>query len=1049
MGRAAESTRAGQPTVVRVAAISFVPVKFDLAGNADRLERAFRQAAAGGARLAVAPEGALEGYVVNEIIAGEVAAERIRDVAVPLDHPVIDRFRELARELELCLVFGFAERIDEDVYNSAVFIDNTGRICGKYHKMQLAEGYHHSWWFNRLGSQSRTFETPLGRCGILICNDRWNPALARIPALDGAQFLVIPSFGSRSKRQDEAVLGRGRENKLPVVEANVGVTLIVNNDEIAAVDRSEETVTFGEIHIAPRTPSQPDERDRVEQEFLKWRAKEMQIRYQKTLDKLESRDNQEQSDSKPADSADQPEPTQGSRWQNGPRLTAAAGHWAFRPIRKPPLPGNATGTAREPIDVFVQAEATRHGLTPARPADRRTFIRRLSFDLIGLPPTPAEVAAFIADTRPDAYERLVDRLLTSPHYGERWARRWLDLCHYADSDGYLTDQLRPVAWRYRAWLVDALNADLPFDAFTVQQLAGDLLPDASTAERMATGFLRQTLSNREGGADPEEFRVEQVVDRTQMVGEIWLGLSVGCARCHDHKYDPLSQREFYQLFAFFDNAAEINMDAPLAEEARAYYAALPAYRAKRRETVAPYREAIAELQSRWEQQLLAARDNPGRDFLWDRQWELLGLVWGGELGEGQLEGREIAMLTVDARTELQQDRLLDYFLKSGEVIDPPRFKELKLGELSAALEKLRAELPPVTRAATMHAAPNRRDTYVHVRGDFRSPGEVVTADVPQVLRFADLPVGRSPRLAFAQWLVHESHPLTARVTMNRMWHDFFGHGIVETLGDFGMSGARPAQPELLDWLARDLVHQDWSVKRMHRRIVTSATYRQASAVRSPKDPDPANRWLARQLSLRLSAEQIRDAALRVSGLIELRVGGPAVRPPQPESVTQEGFDNGWVLSTGGDRYRRGLYTFVQRTSPFAQHTLFDAASPNQICTRRERSNTPLQALLLLNDPVFFEAAQALAARILNEAGSTTHERLAFLYEVTLARLPSRLELQTMVDYLAVQREILANDPAAIPPIAGKTTTAIESGELALWTMASSVMLNLHEFITRN
>lgn len=271
---------------VRVAAISFVPVKFDLDGNAVRLERAFRLAREGGAQIAVAPEGALEGYVVNEIIAGEAPPERMKSVALPIDHPVIERFRRLARELEMCLVFGFAERIDDDVYNCAVFIDHTGRICGKYHKMQLAEGYHASWWFNRLGRQSRAFDTPFGRAGLLICNDRWNPQLARIPVLDGARFLLIPSFGSRSKDQDDAVMSRGRENRVPIVEANVGVSLIVDGGQIANVERLEEGITFGRITVPPATAPEPVERDRIEREFIEWRIQEMEYRYEKTMERL-------------------------------------------------------------------------------------------------------------------------------------------------------------------------------------------------------------------------------------------------------------------------------------------------------------------------------------------------------------------------------------------------------------------------------------------------------------------------------------------------------------------------------------------------------------------------------------------------------------------------------------------------------------------------------------------------------------------------------------------------------------------------------------------
>lgn len=412
----------------------------------------------------------------------------------------------------------------------------------------------------------------------------------------------------------------------------------------------------------------------------------------------------------------------------------ARSHWAFRPIARPNLPAvRDAGWSRNGIDVFIMARLESEGISPSPEADRRTLVRRVTLDLTGLPPTPDEVEAFVNDMLPDAYDRLVDRLLASPHYGERWARPWLDLCHYGDTDGYLTDQVRPVAWRYRQWLIDAFNADLPLDEFTVQQLAGDLLPGATAAQIIATGFLRNTLSNREGGADLEEYRVEQVVDRTAMVGATWLGLTVGCARCHDHKYDPLAQREFYGLYAFFDNADEVNVDAPLAGEAAPYAAKKPEHDRRRAELIAPQAEAIAELEDRWEKRMLRAVANPGQDYVWDRQWEVLGLVWGGNLGEGQLEGCGIVLLPLERRTQDQRDRLLDYFLQHGEITDPARYKELKLAELRSRLVELAKELPTVTRAPAMREAQTPRRTYVHVRGDFRVHGEQLTSAVPEWL----------------------------------------------------------------------------------------------------------------------------------------------------------------------------------------------------------------------------------------------------------------------------------------------------------------------------
>lgn len=744
--------------------------------------------------------------------------------------------------------------------------------------------------------------------------------------------------------------------------------------------------------------------------------------------------------------------------------TASAGpeHWSFQPIRRPALPDvRDEGWAARPIDRFVLRRLEAEGLAPSPAADRRTLIRRVTLDLTGLPPRPADVEDFARDENPRAYERLVDRLLASPHYGERWARPWLDLCHYADSDGYLTDQLRPYAWRYRQWLTETLNRDQPFDEFTVEQLAGDLLTNATVEQKVATGFLRQTLSNREGGADPEEFRAEKVVDRTATVGMVWLGLTVGCARCHNHKYDPLSSREFYQLYAFFDNASEINVDAPLPGELEPYLAVKPEYDRKRSELLAPLAADVAKLQARWEARILEAREKPGRDHRWDRQWELLGLVWGGGLGEGQLEGWEIALVDPANRSRLQRERLLDYFLKSGSIIDPGRFKELELGDLVEGIDKIKEDLPKLTRAQAMHSSLVPRETYIHVRGDFRARGAVVKPRTPGVLppmrsaRAGEPEREHQPlpeRLAFARWLVSRRNPLTARVTVNRMWQELFGYGLVLTSDDFGTQGERPTHPELLDWLAAEFIDRGWSVKEMHRLIVMSSTYRQSSKARpdvAGRDPD--NRLLARQSTLRLSAEAIRDVTLRVSGLLHPTLGGPSVRPPQPESVTKEGYENKWAPSGGKDRYRRGLYTFIQRTSPFAQNVTFDGADPSSSCARRERSNTSLQALTLLNDPVFFEAARALAVRLLRRRPDDARERLDAAFHLCFARPPTAREVERLMAFCEEQRTILAQDPERASEVYAETLKGldgVDAVELGAWVAVSSVLLNLHEFITR-
>ena len=737
-------------------------------------------------------------------------------------------------------------------------------------------------------------------------------------------------------------------------------------------------------------------------------------------------------------------------------------HWSFRPIDRPRVPPiRGTSWVRNAIDRFVLRRLEDNNIMPSSGADRTTLMRRVTLDLIGLPPTPTEVESFLQDDRAGAYARLIDRLLASPHYGEKWARTWMDLCHYADTDGYLTDQLRPYAWRYRDWLITALNFDLPFDQFTVEQLAGDLLPEATIEQHVATGFLRQTLSNREGGADLEEFRVLQVVDRTSMVGTIWLGLTVGCARCHDHLFDPISQHEFYELYAQFNNVDEVNIDAPLPTEVAPYRDAFRDYMRQRRQPIAPVEVELNKLQRRWELQLLYAYQNPGEDAHWDRQWELLGLVWGGGFGEGQLEGVEITKLDPSRRTPQQSRDLQEYFLKTSGDIDPTEQRRLKLDELSSQLSELKSNLPPASRAPVVMAALNPRPNYVQHRGDFRDRGERVRPDVPQCL--PPLRCGQSNstkagteayRLAFARWLVAHENPLTARVTVNRMWQEFFGRGIVATSEDFGARGEPASHPQLLDWLAAEFIESGWSVKTMHRLIVTSSTYRQASVPR-PKLAvcDQNNRLLSRQNSLRVTAEAIRDQTLAVSGLLSRKIGGPSVKPPQPLRVIMEAFDNKqWQASSGSDRYRRSVYTFAIRTAPFAQSAIFDAPNPNETCTRRERSNTPLQALTLLNDEVFFEAAQALAARIMRVENTAPDfdSRIQAVFRLCLLRNPTVEEKQRLIDFFHVYRDVLRNDPQSTKAmLTSDLLSGFDAVEAAAWTGVSSVLLNVHEFITRN
>lgn len=717
-------------------------------------------------------------------------------------------------------------------------------------------------------------------------------------------------------------------------------------------------------------------------------------------------------------------------------------HWAYLPPKRVEPP--RVDGVEQPIDRFIHARLAAVGVSPSPRTDRATLIRRVTLDLTGLPPSPLEVDAFVNDARIDAYERIVDRLLGSEHFGERWARWWLDLAHYGDSDGYLQDFLRPVAWRYRQWVVDAFNRDLPFDEFTVQQLAGDLLPDATISQRMGTGFLRNTLSNREGGADLEEYRVNQVLDRTMTLGTTWLALTTGCAQCHDHKFDALSQREFYQLYAFFNGADEANLNAPLPGEREPYEAAKKEYDRQRAELLAPHAARLGELQAEWEKKILHTEVHPGEDFAWDRTLELLGLQWGQNLGEGQLEGLAIIKTPVEQRTVDQQQRLLDYFLRTAPGEFGEKLKELKGGELVAKLDEYAKAVPPVTRAPAMMKSPADRPNYIFVRGEYLRKGEAVKPGTPAVL--PPLPGdGSADRLALARWLVSPDHPLTARVVANRLWQELFGRGLVGTSENFGVRGDRPSHPELLDWLAVEFTQQGWSLKTMLRTMVLSESYQQSSASRSELATlDPQNRLVARQARLRLSGEAIRDSALAVSGLLNLTVGGPSVKPPQPASVSKEGYSNTWVPSTGADRYRRGLYTFIQRTSPFAQFVTFDLPDLSRSCTRRERSNTPLQALNLLNDPVFLEAAQALAVRVQREARSSDPERLNHAYMLAVARPPKPAEAKRLLAYLEQQRTLLADDPETAQELLRDSPPGTDPA----WIALASVLLNLDEFINR-
>ena len=715
-------------------------------------------------------------------------------------------------------------------------------------------------------------------------------------------------------------------------------------------------------------------------------------------------------------------------------------HWSFQPIRRPRVPAvRNRAWVRNPIDAFVLAKLEAEGIAPSLEADKITLIRRLSLNLIGLPPTPEEVREFLIDNRVDSYERVVDRLLASPHYGEKWAIHWLDLARYADSDGYEKDWVRPHAWRYRHWVINALNQDMPFDQFTIEQIAGDLLPNATTEQKVATGFHRNTLTNREGGVDIEEFRFEQVVDRTNTVGTVWLGLTVGCATCHDHKFDPITQKDYYRLFSFFHNAEEVNIDAPLPGEMGPYLRARPEYDKKRRELFQEYR--VPELQPAWEKKMLETAANPGNGTEWD---------WAYDALEKQLDNSgRILRTDRSKRTRKQQADLADHFIKNyGRVIREERLEELKFKELRNKVNELKASFPDLSQAQTITASQSLRETHLHIRGDYREKGIRVQPGTPEFLHL--MPFDPKPsRLTLARWITSPENPLTPRVSVNRIWQELFGHGIVRTSEDFGTQGERPSHPELLDWLATEFISQRWSMKQMIRLIVTSATYRQSSKARPELESgDPNNTLLARQSRLRLPAELIRDSALAASGLLNPVIGGKSVRPPQPAEVAQLGFNQvpKWEESHGKDPYRRGLYIHFQRTVPYPFLMNFDASDKNLTSCRRDRSNSPLQALNLLNDPVFFEAAQALAARTLREVSGSFEARLDHAFRLCLARGPNSSERKRLADYFRRQVQMLDSETAE--SLFAVDLPSVDRIEAAAWVGLSSILLNLDEFITR-
>ncbi|MDR3618362.1 MAG: PSD1 and planctomycete cytochrome C domain-containing protein [Paludisphaera borealis] len=905
---------------------------------------------------------------------------------------------------------------------------------------------------------------------------------------------------------------------------------------------------------------------------------------------------------------------QGAKWSadgTDPAKSASikSDHWSFQPPKRtePPAVKHADWP-RNPIDRFILARLEKEGLEPSPEADRPTLIRRLSLDLIGLPPSPAEIDAFVADVRPDAYEQLVDRLLASPQHGEAWGRHWLDRARYADTNGYEKDRERSI-WPYRDWVVRAINRDMPFNQFTIEQLAGDLLPNPTADQLTATGFHRNTMINEEGGIDVEEFRFAATVDRVATTGAVWLGLTVGCAQCHTHKYDPITHREFYSLFAFLNNADEPEIEVPnpavavrraaIETEAQRLEAnletqypaegpeSLSAKRAAWEKTLHPAHWTIlkptklvsrkhATLTVQPDGSVLASGDKPNNDvyevevqtdqagisavrlevlpdpslpdggpgraplflvgdfLLTEFQAAVVGADgkaaplkiskatedyaassrsaalaidgvtdtgWGvnGQIGKPhaavfELErspdvvagrpttlkitmnqefihqttiGRFRLSVTTDARPVIASGVPAD--VEDVLLVDPAkRTDDQRLlltkhylavaPELAKAREpiaKLRQSAPHLATTMVMQErrAEHARTTNIHKRGEFMKLGDEVGPGVPAVLH--PLPQGAPlNRLTLARWLVDDRNPLVGRVVANQLWQTYFGRGLVSTPEDFGVQGARPTHPELLDWLATELPRQGWSLKAMHRAIVTSATYRQRSNASADQIArDPINALLARGPRFRVGAETIRDVALAASGLLAPMMGGPSVHPPQPDGVTALAYgQEAWPTSVGRDRYRRGLYTFLKRTSPYASFITMDAPTSDTTCVRRERSNTPLQALTMLNDAVFVEAAQALARRIVREAPAPTAEaRIVLAFRLCMGRAPRPEELSRITAFYGDQLARLRGGELDASKIAGAAKADVDGAdlnELAAWTTVARVLLNLDETVTK-
>lgn len=700
-------------------------------------------------------------------------------------------------------------------------------------------------------------------------------------------------------------------------------------------------------------------------------------------------------------------------------------HWAYEKPIKP----QGLSKVKHPIDQLVELQAAKKKLKLNGRADKRTLIRRVSLDIRGLPPSKKEIQVFLEDQSENAYVKMLDRFLKDPAYGEKWALHWLDLARYADSQGYEKDRTRTV-WRYRDWVIKAFNQDMPFDQFTREQLAGDLLDSPSHDQIVATAFHRNTMTNTEGGTDDEEFRVLAIKDRVDTTGLVWMGLSVGCAKCHSHKYDPISIDEYYQLYGIFNQTADRDLgnDSPVVKS-----------------PTESQKEILAELNQEFE--VIKKEFSQVRaEFI---QSDIFKGYYPSEIEklrqDANLKDKSIKKLLEKKTLNKQEQNKLNYFVAHRhEMVKPHNEKYLAMQK---KIKDVGVPLIPIMKELQ---GDKRRVTKLHERGDFLSQGKVLKANFPKAFHAFDEHPEKN-RLDLANWLMAPENPLTSRVHVNRIWATLFGMGLVETLGDFGSQGAFPSHPRLLDWLALEFIEKGWSTKKLLKSIMLSDTYQRSSfASQEQLQADPKNTYLGRGPRVRLDAEMIRDQALSVAGLLSKKLYGPPVMPPQPDGIWSSVYNSGkWETTKGEDRHRRGLYTYIKRTAPYPSMMIFDGTSRENCSVQRLATNTPLQSFVTLNDPVYVEVALEIgrqySERILKE---TPKQLIRTIFEKATTRLPLEDEERKLLELYTKTKQYFKNNPE-------KLTTYINSFELqkksngsklewGSWAILASAILNLDE-----